>query len=527
MLENLFLWMNIPVGSVPDPNDEGSQQGENPPSPDPGYSRRQRIGLVVGLLVLPVLALAPAPQGMEPAAWNTAVVGLLMALWWMTEALPIPVTAMLPLVLFPMLGVASIREVAAPYAHPLIFLFLGGFLIALGMERWQLHRRLALNIIKRVGTRPSRIVAGFMIASAFLSMWISNTATAMMMLPIGISVITLVSASGASGKAGPGRDGNFTVCLMLAIAYACSLGGTGTLIGTPPNALFAGFMEETYGVDISFSDWFRISLPLLFLGLPLVFVLLTKLIYPIRIRNIPGGRELIMREAAKLGAITRPEITVAVVFALTAGLWIFRPLLARLIPNLSDTGIALFGALLLFIVPVDWKQGIFALEWKEAKRLPWGVLLLFGGGLSLASTINRTGLAAWIGNSLSGLDNWPVLLLTALVIGIIIMLTELTSNTATTATFLPILASIAVGLGQNPLLLAVPATLAASCAFMLPVATPPNAIVYGSGYLSVPQMARAGIFLNLLFLILITAAAYFLLPWAFGLALDTTPPWAQ
>jgi sodium-dependent dicarboxylate transporter 2/3/5 len=470
----------------------------------------------------------PAPEGMAPAAWRAAAVAALKGVWWMTEALPIAATALLPLVVFPLLQVVDMRAAATPYANPLIFLFMGGFMIAMAMIRWQLHRRIALGIINLIGTRPTAIVLGFMVAAAFLSMWVSNTATAMMMMPIGLSVVELARGA-AVGSAPITRDsegGHFAVALMLAIAYACSVGGMGTLVGTPTNALLAGYMDETYGVELAFVDWLLLGVPLVIVALPVIFLVLTRLVYPIRIREIPGGRAFVRSELEKLGPMQRPEKMVAAVFALVAALWIFRPLLTSLVPGLTDTGVAMGGAVLLFVLPVDLKRGLFVLDWETASKLPWGVLILFGGGLSLADAINDTGLASWIGSQTEVLATWPVLAIVAVVVALIVFLTELTSNTATAAAFVPVVASVAIGMGQSPLLLAVPAVLAASCAFMLPVATPPNAIVYGSSFVTIPQMVRAGIVLNLLFIVIVTALAFVLLPLTMGVELGVVPPWA-
>lgn len=472
---------------------------------------RQRIGLVTGGLVFVLLAALPAPEGMGSAAWKTAAVAVLMAIWWMTEALPIPVTALLPIVLLPLLGVSGVREATAPYGNPLIFLFLGGFLIAIAMQSSGLHRRLALRIIAAVGTSPRRIIAGFMIASAFLSMWISNTATTLMMLPIALSVVGLVE-----GRSSAAESRSFSTTLLLSIAYACSIGGLGTLIGTPTNALLAAFILETYGFELPFATWMALALPLVVVGLVLTYLSLTRLVYPIRMRQIPDGRNLIRRELENLGPVSRQERTVAAVFALTAVLWMTRPLLLQLIPGLSDTGIAVFGAILLFILPAKRWGGRPILVWKAARDVPWAVLLLFGGGLSLASAIQRTGLADWLGGGIRAVAHWPGLAVTLLIVIVVILLTEMTSNTATTAAFLPVLASVAAALGRDPLILLIPATLAASCAFMLPVATPPNAIVYGSGLVSVPSMVRAGVVLNLLFVVLIATLAYTVLPLVVG-----------
>lgn len=439
-------------------------------------------------------------------AWRVAAVGILMAIWWMTEAIPISATALLPLALFPLLGIADIRAAAAPYANPLVFLFLGGFLIAAGMQRWNLHRRLALRIIAMMGPRPYAILAGFMIAAAFLSMWVSNTATALMMLPIGLSVAELVRRTDSKEMA------HFSIGLMLIIAYSCSIGGIATLVGTPPNAFFAGFMLETYDVSVGFVEWMQIGVPMALIALPLMYFVLTRVVYPVKIREIPGGAAFIRSELAAMGRMSRPEKMVMALFVTAAVLWMTRPLLAPTIPGLSDAGIAMGVGLLFFLLPVDVPNRVFLLEWDDAERLPWGLLVLFGGGLSLAAAINNTGLATWLGAQAGLIEHWPIFLIILAIVTTIIFLTELTSNIATVAAFLPIVASVGIGLGESPLVFAVPAVLAASCAFMLPVATPPNAIVYSSEYVTIPRMARAGIFLNILFIFLVTLIGYALVP---------------
>ncbi len=476
---------------------------------------RHRLGFLLGPCLLIVTLLAPPPTGMEPEAWRAAGLGLLMAAWWISEAIPIPATALLPLVLIPILVLGAIDAAAAPYANPVIFLFLGGFMLAQAVQRWGLHRRIALHLVRWVGTQPVRLVAGFMLSTAFLSMWVSNTATAVMMLPIGLSVIDLVMQSDPDAPSEPG-DMNFAVALMLGIAYAASIGGAATLIGTPPNALLAGFMAEAYGVSIGFGQWMSIALPLAIVMLPLTWWILTRWIFPIHLREIPGGREVIDREITELGRPTRGEKTVAAVFVLTATAWVARPVLEEVLPGLSDAGIAVGAALLLFALPVERHGRRFALEWKDARNIPWDVLILFGGGLSLAGAITRSGLADWIGEALGGVGAFPILLVMMVVAFVIIFLTEVTSNTASAAAFLPVLAALAVGIGEDPLLLAVPAALGASCAFMLPVATPPNAIVYGSSFITIPQMAKAGIVLNLLFAMAIPLVSYLTLMAFFG-----------
>ena len=495
--------------------------------------RRRRVGLAAGVLHYAGMLVAPAPAGLSEAGWRTAAVGVLLALWWMTEALPIPVVSLLPILLFPLLGVAPVGAAAAPYAHELIFLFLGGFLLARGIERHGLHRRIALAVVARVGTRPARLVAGFMIASAFLSLWISNTATTMLMLPIALSLVALLERAGGGAAAGEGAAGaeerrRFALVLLLGIAYACSLGGMGTLIGTPGNALAAAFVADTYGRTIDFADWLLVGLPLVAVGLPLVHQVLTRVVFPLRLAEIPGGRAFLAAERQALGPMRAAEKRVAIVFAATAVAWVVRPLLAGWLPGLTDTGVALAGAVALFLLPAGGRgepgrgeagraraeAGEPLLDWETARDLPWGVLLLFGGGLSLAAAVRDTGLAEWIGGLLAGAAALPAPLVLLLVLATILLLTELTSNTATVAAFLPVLASLAAATGQPPLPLLAGATLAASGAFMLPVATPPNAIVFASGHVTIPQMARAGCVLNLLFLLLAAAASWWLVPLA-------------
>lgn len=451
--------------------------------------------------------LLPAPAGMSVQAWYVAGVGMLMASWWMTEAVPIPATSLLPLALFPLLGVADIREAAAPYANPLIYLFLGGFLIAEAVQQCGLHKRLALFILSRRGDTPRSVVAGFMGTTALLSMWVSNTATALMMLPIGISVVELASQTLSKSEASIKRFGTL---LMLSIAYAASVGGVGTLIGTPPNTFMAGFLEDTYGISIGFAEWMLVGLPLVAIGLPVVFYVLSYVVYPPDFQTIPGGRRLFSEQYHLLGRFSSREARVSIVFFGVAASWMARPLLMSQIPGLSDAGIAVLGAVLLFIIPASSFSGERLLSWSHASRVPWGVLILFGGGLSLAGLIGSSGLAIWIGEYLAQLASFPTIILTVVFITAIIFLTELTSNTATAAAFLPVVGSVAVAMTGEPLVFVIPATLAASCAFMLPVATPPNAVVYGSGYVRLADMARAGLILNLVFIVLITVMSFIL-----------------
>ncbi len=468
------------------------------------------MGIFVAMLLL------PAPGDLSPAAWSVAALGALMAIWWISEAIPIPATALLPIVALPLLGVGSIGQATAPYANPLIFLFMGGFMIALAMQRWGLHKRIALTIVSAIGTSPQAIVLGFMIAAAFLSLWVSNTATALMMLPIALSVVKLAPVPADATVEQAQSIKAFGITLVLGIAYACNIGGVGTLIGTPPNALLAAYMLESHQVTIGFAEWMTVGLPLVVVGVPLIFLLLIKVLFPISLTSLPGGDDLIAEQRLALGPISRQESGVALVFVMTAGLWISRPWLENWVPGLSDAGIAIGAAVTLFLIPAGPGHRGGLLDWETIRDLPWGILILFGGGLSLAAAIGQTGLDEAIGQLVVILGGWPTVLLVGLAVVLVILLTEVTSNTATTAAFLPVLGAAAIGLGYDPLLFAAPAAIAASCAFMLPVATPPNAVVYGSGLLTVPMMVRAGIWLNLLFAVLIVIVAYTLMGWVFG-----------
>ena len=477
-----------------------------------------RAGLFAGPLLCALLLVLPAPAGMGPEAWRAAAVAALMAVWWLTEAIPLPATALLPVALFPLLGAAGIDEAAAPYANPLLFLFLGGFLLALAFERSGLHRRIALTVIARVGTRPSRLVGGFMASAAVMSMWVSNTATTLMLLPIAAAVVRWVQPGASpaqSGEAAPGAaPSNFATALMLGVAYAATIGGVGTLIGTPPNALVAAFLSETYGVDIGFVEWMAVGVPLAVIALPVAWLLL------IRLHPLGGSAglapERIAEEVARMGPVAPAEWRVATVFTLTALAWITRPLLDGWVPGLSDAGIAVTGGLALFVVPSGAGRGSFLLDWETASRVPWGVLILFGGGLSLAATIDDTGLAAWLGAAMGDFPGWPFVAILAAVAVVVVLFSELASNTATAAAFLPIMGALALQLGHEPLLLAIPTGLAASGGFMLPVATAPNAIVYATGEVTMRQMARAGALLDLAFVGLVVVAAWWLVPFAFG-----------
>lgn len=428
-----------------------------------------------------------------PAAKLTAGLTAWMAIWWLTEAIPVYATALLPLALLPLSGEYAIKQVAISYAHPIIFLFLGGFILALALEKWELHKRFALRVIRTTGTQPVVIIGGFMLVSALLSMWITNTATTMVMLPIALSIVRL-HPDNADKR-------NFTLCLLLGIAYAASIGGIGTLIGTVPNMFTASFTEQHLAIELGFVQWMQVGVPIVITLVPLAWLLLTRVIYPPGTQPIENTREELKTAPWCSGS----RITLGI-FLLTATAWITRPLLNQLplLSGLTDSGIAVIAALLLFITPVSLKKAEFLIDWQTVERLPWGILLLLSGGIALASAITKFGISELLASQLSQFAEVSPILMTLLVVTLIIFLTEITSNTATTTSLVPVLAAMAVGMGLDPLSVIIPATIAASCAFMLPVATPPNAIVFGSQLIQIPQMAKAGVWLNILAIAVIT-----------------------
>ena len=477
---------------------------------EPGDRPVAQLFRYLAPLLTGVMLLLPAPEGLDEAGWRVAAVGLLMALWWMTEAVPLAVTALLPLPLFPALGIRSLEATATAYANPLIFLFLGGFLIAQALSVWQLDRALAGSALRLAGHRPKQLVAAVMAVTAFLSLWISNTATAMVMLPIGRAL--------ARVGAGQDREGSGTLAtaLLLGIAYAASIGGMGTLIGTPPNALFAAYMAEAQGIEIGFAQWMLLGLPLVLLLLPITWWVLTCLIFRLP-ASVPVALPVPMAGAP---ALRRPQRRVALILGLTVLLWLTRPLLQDLVPGLplSDAGIAIGCALLLFLVPAGTgRPRRSLLTWSEAVGIRWDVLLLFGGGLALADGIGGSGLALWLGSAMTGLEQvLPDWLLILAVGGVVLLLGELASNTAVAAIFLPVAGAAAVGLGEDVVTFALPVALSATLGFMLPVATPPNAIVYGTGQLSARDMLRAGAVLDVVCLFAVIGVVLTLGHWVFG-----------
>jgi len=481
---------------------------------DPERAIRQGTLITAPAIALIMLLFAP-PAELSIEGWSVAAVCVLMGLWWMSEAIPLAATALLPLVLFPLLGVGSVDEITSSYANPLIFLFLGGFLMATAMVKQNLSQRLAFGLLSRGSLSLPGIIASIMIVTAFLSMWVSNTATTMIMLPIGQSIVAAVYVG--ADEAEKTELAKFSTGLMLAIAYSATIGGMGTLIGTPPNALFAGFMSKTYGIEIEFWRWMMVGIPAVLILLPMTWIILTRFAFKTTVSRdfLKGG--FIIRETQKLGLFSKGELLVAIILGLAAFLWIFRNILSDLFPQLrlSDAGIAITAALVLFVLPSSEPGRERLLSWEDAKTIRWDVLILFGGGLALADAISKSGLAAWIGGAASSLAFLPTFLFLLGVFVVIVVLGELASNTAVAAIFLPVAGATAIGLGIDPIVLTLPIAFAATLGFMLPVATPPNAIVFGSGAIKVRDMLKAGAILDIIGILVVAILITFIAPYIF------------
>lgn len=476
----------------------------------------KKIGLFSGPLIFILFNSISPPTGMPEKAFLMLGITIWIAIWWITEAAPIAITSLLPIILFPITGILSVADTTAAFGDKYVFLYLGGFILAIAIEKWNLHKRIALRIISLIGTNIYKIILGFMVATAFLSMWISNTATAVMMLPMAMSIVSEL-------KDNPTTDVNensiFGKALMLSIAYAASIGGIATLIGTPPNLVFAGFVQKSYGIEISFWQWFKFGLPISILLLAIAWFYLTRVAFKFKQVEFPGGKKEIERLLKSLGAIKKEEKIVLLVFIVTALCWITRSfLLQKIIPQIDDTFIAIAAAVILFIIPSSKKE-VPLMVWEDAVKIPWGIILLFGGGMALATGFKTTGLALWLGNQMGLLKGISLLTLVFIIVILVNFLTEVTSNLATTAMLMPVLAPIALNLEVNPYILMVATTVAASCAFMLPVATPPNAVVFGSGYLKISDMIKSGFWLNIISVIIVTLFVYFILPLVWNLDL--------
>lgn len=487
------------------PRPEHRSEGQLQPAVAPRIKKVRYTGLIGGLL-LAALTILILPADLNTAARLTAGVVVLMGTWWMTEAVPIPVTALLPLVLFPAMGIADIDDVANSYANDTLFLFLGGFMIALGMQKWNLHRRIALRIVLLVGTRPTRLIAGLMIATALLGMWVSNTATAMMMIPLGMSVVALVEA-----QPGVKNNSRFGVGLMLSIAYSATLSAFGTIVASPGNVFVVAYIEENFGYRITFLQWMMFGLPLAAVFMVLGWFVITKVLWKPELDEIPGGRQLIADELRSLGKMSAGELLVLVIFLATALSWIFVPVIFE-DPWATDPVIAMIAGILVFMIPARPGDGVMLMDWETANRTPWGTMILVGGGLALSAQIMSSGLSEWIGESLTVLGGLPVWFLIPAVVLLMLILTEFTSSMASITAFVPLVAGIAVSLGQDPVVIAIMVTQACQSAFMLPVASIPNAIAYGTGSVNIQQMVRTGLVFNLMGLVLVSAVGLFLLP---------------
>jgi len=476
-----------------------------------GRTRVQNTGLALGLAALVATLIIAPPAGIAPAAWQVAGTMTLMAIWWATEALPFAATALVPLAVLPPLGAASAASLASGYGNTTLYLILGGFLLGLAMERCNLHRRIAYAIVARAGGHPQGLVFGMMCATGFVSMWAQNTSTTLMMLPVAMSVAAIVSP----GAAAEDRDAkNFACAIVLCVAYAATIGGLGTVVGTATNALVVGFMQQNYGETISFAQWLLFGIPTVVLLMPVAWLVLVKIAFPFQLGSQATARDRLIEARTALGPMSAAEQRVTAVFVVTAAAWLTGPLLRQLpgLAEFNDTTIALLAGLSLFIISNGSKEGGGLIAGADLRRIPWEVLLLFGGGLALAEAIQGSGLSAFMGETLAGIGAWPLVALLATMVTLLVVWTELNSNVATAATFMPILAAIAATSDYPVLQLVAPAGIAASCGFMLPVGTPPNAIVFGTGRLSMQDMIRAGWRVNLAAIVVVTAVSMLVIP---------------
>ncbi|PID24140.1 SLC13 family permease [Sporosarcina sp. P7] len=503
------------------------QISPQPPNQNSGksssYSTVQLVGLILGPLLFIIMMFFLSPEGMNSEAKSVLAVTLWVATWWITEAIPIPVTSLLPIFLLPVTGAMEADVVTSSYGNDIIYLFLGGFFIATAMEKWNLHKRLALAIIAFIGTGTQRILLGFMTATAFLSMWVSNTAAVMMMIPMGLAITAQVAAA-LKGTPEEKELPKFEKALIFGIGYAGTIGGLGTLIGTPPNIILAAQVKELFDVEISFAGWMLVAVPIVIVLLFSTWIYLGRFAFKMNIKGLPGGKEVITEERKALGKTSFEEKAVSAVFAFAAFMWITREFLwINILPGLKDGMIAVVAAALLFAIPTSKKIGKRILAWEDSKEIPWGVLLLFGGGLAIAAGFRETGLSEWIGSQLTALEGFHMFAIIAASSLLVLALTEFTSNTATATMILPVLAALALSMHIHPFALMVPAAMAANCAFMLPVGTPPNAIIFATNKLRLREMVRVGFIINVFVLILIVLAAYFLLPLFWGIDLQVVP----
>lgn len=526
-----LLSFAVPTSKNTERNQISEQSGPANKAPRT-YKRPQLIGLFLGPLLFLTVILFYYPEGLSYEGRMVLATTLWVATWWITEAIPIPATSLLPLILLPVTQGLDGDTAASSYGDPIVFLFLGGFLIAMAMEKWNLHKRIALNIISVVGTSTSRIVLGFMIATGFLSMWVSNTAAVMMMLPIGSAIIYQAAQAAKASKQEIVEDNRkFEKSLVFAIGYAGTIGGLGTLIGTPPNIILAAMASSLFGVEISFGGWMLIAVPIVVVLLFSSWIYLTKVVFRVKMKELPGGKDLILKQKRDLGKMSFEEKAVLAVFTFAAFMWVSRTFLWEAdavleiiaIPGISDTFIAVLAGVLLFLIPSINKKGQRILDWDVSKELPWGVLLLFGGGLAIAAGFTSSGLSQWIGDQLTVLEGLNIFLIIIISTTLVLFLTEITSNTATATMILPVMASLALALDVHPYAIMVPAAMAANCAFMLPVGTPPNAIIFASGKITIAEMVKTGFILNIFTLILLILGVFALVGPLWGLDLNVYP----
>ncbi|MGM0901272.1 MAG: SLC13 family permease [Bacillota bacterium] len=503
--------------------DMNSKPGKEKPS----YTRGKLIGLLLGPLLFALILLFFHPENLALEGKYVLAITLWIATWWITEAIPIPVTSLMPLILLPLTGTMEGPAVASSYGNDIIFLFLGGFFIATAMEKWNLHRRIALFIIAVIGSSTQRIMLGFMLSTGFLSMWVSNTAAVMMMVPMALAITAQVAGTIKENKYGSDLT-KFEKCMLFGVGYAGTIGGFATLIGTPPTIIFAGQVRELFGVEVSFASWMMFATPIMLVILLSTWFYLVKVAFKINLKQLPGGKELIQKERQKLGKITYEEGIVAAVFVFAAFMWITKDFfwsgegaLILQLTGISDGMIAMIATILLFLVP--GKTSARIIDWADSKDIPWGVLLLFGGGLAIAAGFSSSGLSLWLGEQLTVLDGLHILFIIAGATLFIMVLTEITSNTATATMIMPILASLAVAINIHPFAIMASCAIAANCAFMLPVGTPPNAIIFGTGKIKIIEMVRTGFWLNIFATVLIVLFAYYALPIVFNIDISVFP----
>lgn len=502
-------------------DEAGSEKGPDPIGP--GYTPARLTGLFLGPLLFILTLVFFKPDGLSSEAQAVLATTLWVATWWITEAIPIPATSLLPVVLLPLTGALDGDLVVSAYGNDIIFLFIGGFTLAIAMEKWNLHQRIALSIVAAIGVSPRRIVLGFMVATGFLSMWVSNTAATMMMIPVGLAVAYQAARSLRGGEYHDELP-KFEKSIIFGIGYAATIGGLGTLIGTPPLAVLSATVGELFGETISFAQWMLFGVPIVIILLTLTWLYLTGVKFKVRFKQLPGGERLIRDEKLALGAMSSQEKTVLYVFIGVAFMWVTRSFIWEdLLPGISDGVIGIMGAIVLFTLPSRGTQEKRILRWEDSTKIPWGILLLFGGGLAIAAGFVDSGLSEWIGEQLRTLDGINIFLVIVISTALVLFLTEITSNAATATMILPVMAAFALALGIHPYALMVPCAMAANCAFMLPVGTPPNAIMFGTGKITILEMVRTGFWINILALAFIIAAVFLVLPWLWGIDLLSTP----